>query len=354
MSRRHGKVLAVHDVTSGLPHNSVRSLLLARSGMLWVGTMLGISGLEPAGSFIHYGPDNGLSDRIVTALYEDRRSTLWIGTSGGLYHLVEGRLTKDVNEWGAPFASVSCITEDLEGNIWVATTEGLHRLQPRCFRAYTKQDRAMERERTRIARDIHDDLGARLTKICKLSERAQRLAPDSPAIEQVRSIHGTAQEMLGRLDETVWAVNPRNDRLDRLADYILHYAEEFFRQTDVRCRLKVVGEVPALAIAAEARHHLFLAVKEALNNAARHSGASEVQLQMEYADGAFRIQVRDNGRGFRASEALARGRGLENMRSRLESLAGRWDLQTQPGQGTAITIEFNVAASGLSPGAARS
>ena len=87
---------------------------------------------------------------------------------------------------------------------------------------------------------------------------------------------------------------------------------------------------------------------------ARFNGAGEVQLQIEFADGAFRIQVRDNGRGFRASEALARGRGLENMRARLESLPGRWDLQTQPGQGTAITIEFNVAGSGLSPRAAKS
>jgi ligand-binding sensor domain-containing protein/signal transduction histidine kinase len=209
-----------------------------------------------------------------------------------------------------------------------------------------EQDRAMERERARIARDIHDDLGARLTKISKLTEQAQRLAPDGPANEPVLSIQSTAQEMLGRLDETVWAVNPRNDRLDRLVDYILNYAEEFLRPTNIRCRLKVVGEIPPLTIAAEPRHHLFLAVKEALNNAARHSGASEVQLQLEFAEGVFRVQVLDNGRGFHAAEALARGRGLENMRSRLELMSGEWELQSQPGQGTTLKMGFRLPESG--------
>ena len=807
---KNGRVVAVQDVTTGLPHNSVRSLCLTRSGTLWVGTMLGVIGLEPAGTSIYYGPTNGLADRIVTALYEDHRGTLWIGTFGGLHHLTEGKLFTDLNEGGAAYTSVSCITEDAEGNIWMGTTEGLHRLQPRRFRVYTMQqglshnnvtavledkagavwfatwgggvckledghinrysrnegfsrdmiialcqdhagtmwagadlgrglvrysaqgdrarvtsggvagtirviyedrqanlwvgtaaglyriqkgqstrytaqdglasdtiralcqdqagtmwigtaaglscwqegklksftatnelpgktiftiredpernlwlgtdvglvrvregrftayttkqglfdneifsvlddargnlwmscpngifsvrrknldeldqgaasvircvsygkndgmvsaqcsgvgqppawkgkdgslwyptlrgvavippdarlemndkvppvfieevlcdrqpaadsashvateslplagangsfqfppgrgelefryaalsfqapeknrfqyllegvdsqwmaaggrrtahynnvapgtycfrvrasnndgvwneegafvkvilrphfwqtwwfraltvvilvglvagtvryverrrlreqmqqlehDRAMEKERARIARDIHDDLGARLTKISKLSEQAQRVTPGGPASEHVRNIQGTAQEMLSRLDETVWAVNPRNDRLDRLADYILQYAEEFFRQSNVRCRLKVAGEIPALAVAAEPRHHLFLAVKEALNNVARHSGASEVQLQIEFAAGVFSVQVRDNGRGFNAAEALARGRGLENMRSRLELLPGRWELQTELGQGTTIRLEFNAA-----------
>jgi ligand-binding sensor domain-containing protein/signal transduction histidine kinase len=205
-----------------------------------------------------------------------------------------------------------------------------------------EQDRAMERERARIARDIHDDLGARLTKISKLSEQAQRLAPNGPATEPVLSIQSTAQEMLGRLDETVWAVNPRNDRLDRLADYILQYAEEFFRPTNIRCRLKVIGEIPSLSIAAEPRHHLFLAVKEALNNAARHSGASEVQVQLEFSGGALRVEVADNGRGFDPRDALARGRGLENMRSRLELLAGQWEVGSEPGRGTTIRMSYSV------------
>ena len=206
-----------------------------------------------------------------------------------------------------------------------------------------EQDRAMERERARIARDIHDDLGARLTKISKLTEQAQRLAPEGPARQPVLSIQSTAQEMLGRLDETVWAVSPRNDRLDRLSDFILNYADEFFRHTDIRCRLKVATEIPSRPIAAEPRHNLFLAVKEALNNAAKHSGATEVQVEIDFAGDVFQVVVRDNGRGFDAAEALARGRGLENMRSRLDSLGGQWSLNSRPGQGTSITMAYQLS-----------
>ncbi len=210
-----------------------------------------------------------------------------------------------------------------------------------------EQDRATERERARIARDIHDDLGARLTQISALTEQAEREIPlASPTRRLVQHIHNTATETLSRLDETVWTVNPRNDRLDRLADYLMNYAEEFFRHTQIRCRFKVLGDVPGLPIGADPRHHLFLAVKEALNNAAKHSGATEVRLQIEFAAGAFIVSVHDNGRGFDAAECLARSRGLENMRSRLELLGGRLDIETQPGKGATVRMEFNAAEAG--------
>lgn len=210
-------------------------------------------------------------------------------------------------------------------------------------------DRAMERERTRIARDIHDDLGARLTKITMLTEQAEReIPPESPPARLTRGISQTAREMLRQLDETVWAVNPRNDQLDRLAEYLLHYAEEFFRPSGIRCRFKLAGDVPPLPLAAEPRHHVFLAFKETLNNVARHSGATEVEVQLEWRDGRFWITVRDNGRGFDAPAALARGRGLDNIRSRLENLGGRFVAQTQPGAGSVIQLDFSVA--GVPPG----
>lgn len=206
-------------------------------------------------------------------------------------------------------------------------------------------ERAMGRERARIARDIHDNLGALCTEISMETDLAeQEIQACSAVSAHVRSIHGTVGEMLRQLDETVWAVNPRNDQLDRLADYILQYAERFFRHATLRCRLKVLGDVPALPIAAEPRHHMFLAVKEALNNAARHSGATELELHVAFSEPTFAVTVRDNGRGFAAAEGQALGRGLENMRSRMEHLRGRFYLQTQPGQGTTIRMEFDVTA----------
>jgi ligand-binding sensor domain-containing protein/signal transduction histidine kinase len=237
----------------------------------------------------------------------------------------------------------------LAGSV-AATVRHLERRKAQAQLRRLEQDRATERERARIARDIHDDLGARLTQISALTEQAERETPStSPTGLLVRHIRATAQETLSRLDETVWTVNPRNDRLDRLADYILNYAEEFFRHTSVRCRFKLLGDVPPLAMGAEPRHHLFLAVKEALNNAAKHSGATEVQVQIEFAAGAFRVSVHDNGSGFDAAACLARGRGLENMRSRLELLGGRLDLESQPGNGATIRMEFNPAQASQKP-----
>jgi signal transduction histidine kinase/sugar lactone lactonase YvrE len=208
-------------------------------------------------------------------------------------------------------------------------------------------ERAMERERTRIARDIHDDLGARLTMISMLTDAAEREAHQGKAIhEYVRNIQGTAREMFAQLDETVWAVNPHNDRLDRLAEYVIQYTERFFRHTPMRCRIKVSGDVPATTIAAEQRHNLFLAIKEALTNAARHSGAKEIQVEISFGNGVLAVSVRDNGAGFAAGEGEAPGHGLTNMRSRMENLGGRFELQTQPGQGTTIRLEFDTRSGG--------
>ena len=244
---------------------------------------------------------------------------------------------------------IALLVAGLTGSVAV-TVRYLERRKARAQLRRLEQDRAMERERARIARDIHDDLGSRLTQISALTEQAEReIPPASQTGQLVRHIRSTAQETLSRLDETVWTVNPRNDRLDRLADYILNYAEEFFRHTPVRCRFKLLGDVPAQVIGAEPRHHLFLAVKEALNNAARHSGATEVQVQIEFAAGNFRVSVHDNGRGFDAAECLARGRGLENMRSRLELLGGRLELESRPGNGATIRMEFNPAQASPKP-----
>jgi len=115
-----------------------------------------------------------------------------------------------------------------------------------------------------------------------------------------------------------------------MAEFILDYTQEFFRGTDIRCRLKVSEDIPRLRVAAEQRHDVFLAVKEALNNAVKHARASEVQLQLDYSDSVFTVMLQDNGRGFAAAEMRGTGPGLENMRARAENLKGRFDLADRP------------------------
>ncbi len=209
---------------------------------------------------------------------------------------------------------------------WVA----LRRLQRRI--AILEQEHALERERSRIAQDIHDELGANLTSIGWLADRGQKHQAEPAAVShELEKIAVTARESLAAMDAIVWALNSRNDSLENFANYISHFANEFFRPTSIRCRLDIPTTLPDLAMATEARHHLFLAVKEALNNAVRHSGASEVWIRLGCVEGQLRISVEDNGRGIKATAAEPGQDGLDNIRRRLEALGGT------------LRVESNVA-----------
>jgi signal transduction histidine kinase len=198
----------------------------------------------------------------------------------------------------------------------------------------------MEQERSRIARDLHDDLGTNLTQIGLLSALANReKTPADEAKELVQQVRGVAREMVIALDEIVWAVNPKNDSLAGLVGYLGHFAEEFFRPTNIRLRLDIPSQLPSIPLSAESRHHLFLAFKETVNNTARHSGATQVQLRVEILANEVVIGMEDNGCGFEIqSDSFRAGNGLANMKRRLEQIGGRTELKSTPGKGTTVVF----------------
>lgn len=200
-----------------------------------------------------------------------------------------------------------------------------------------ERQREMEQERARIARDLHDDLGTSLTQISLLSALANREnTPAGEAKELIQDVRSRAREMVVALDEIVWAVNPKNDTLSGLVNYLGHFAEEFFRASNIRLRLDLPSELAAISLAAETRHHLFLAFKEALNNAARHSGATQVDLRVEISSTELRIQVKDNGRGAEIQNGSEFSDGLANMKRRLEQIGGHAKWESTVGQGTEV------------------
>jgi signal transduction histidine kinase len=213
-----------------------------------------------------------------------------------------------------------------------------------------EQERALERERTRIAQDLHDSMGARMCRISFLSEHArQRPATSSELQEELRSISNDSREVLQSLDEIVWAVDPQKDTLDHLVSYIGQYAQEYFRRTGIECELELPATLPAQPISSQTRHHLFLSVHEALTNILKHSGATRAGIVMTCRDRTFEITISDNGKGFdplsgesnAAAAAAGFCNGLGNMRRRLAEMGGRCEVKSHPGQGT--TVQFALS-----------
>lgn len=211
-----------------------------------------------------------------------------------------------------------------------------------------EQQRALERERTRIAQDLHDDLGAGLVEISFSSELAQDPVLSSDEVrEHTREIGTRAREMVTALDEIVWAVNPKHDTVSSLATYFCQFAQHFLKATPVRCHLEVARDLPAAPLNSEQRHNLFLAFKEALSNVVQHSGATELRLAISANDETLTISVQDNGCGLaaEASRAAPGADGLENMRRRLEQLGGSCELNGRPAKGTTVCFKVPLPPS---------
>jgi signal transduction histidine kinase len=211
-------------------------------------------------------------------------------------------------------------------------------------REQAEHQRALAQERARIARDLHDDLGSSLTEITMLATASPGLnLPAEEASERMGAIAGKSRTLVNALDEIVWAVDPERDTLASVARYLASYAEEYLAGLKVTCRVHIPNSFPDQAVSGEVRHHLFLAVKEALNNAVRHGGASEIGFHVRVlADGLW-ISITDNGSGFDAS-GQSNGHGLLNLRNRLEHLHGHCELESSPGAGTTVSLQMPLPA----------
>jgi signal transduction histidine kinase/ligand-binding sensor domain-containing protein len=210
-----------------------------------------------------------------------------------------------------------------------------------------ERQRGIERERARIAQDIHDDLGSSLTRIILLSQSA-RGDLDSPelAASDLDRIYDTARNLTRSLDEIVWAVNPRHDTLDSLATYLGKFAQDFLGAANIRCRLDLPVSVPPWPLTAETRHNVFLAFKEALNNAVKHAQATEVRISLALEQSAFSLTVEDNGRGFSPQSVPAKETdtedGLANMRKRLNEVGGTCKIISETSKGTRIFFHVRI------------
>lgn len=212
---------------------------------------------------------------------------------------------------------------------WLVHFISLRRIRARVRRL--EEQTALARERSRIARDLHDQVGANLTQISLLAEFAT--TPDGMA-----QLTETTREAAEALDSVVWAVDPRKDTLQSLLQYLVRASVDFLRHAGIHCRIEIPAEVPARELSPEFRHHVLLIVKEALNNVAKYARASEVELGASLGSKSLSVTVADNGESFDSAEVAGEGNGLRNMRERAAALGGECHIESRRGSGTKITV----------------
>ncbi len=203
-----------------------------------------------------------------------------------------------------------------------------------------KREQAVQEERARIARDLHDDVGSSLTHVALLSELAQGDLESDPqrAGEHINEIFTTAKDVTRALDEIVWAVNPTHDTLEGFALFLSSFVQTYARTAGLKSRLDIPETLPEMVLDAPSRHHFYLATKEVLHNIVKHAHASEIRLKLGLETDCLRLTIEDNGIGFSPGPAVAAGDGLGNLRERLQQIGGTYTCRSAPGEGTTVEM----------------
>lgn len=199
----------------------------------------------------------------------------------------------------------------------------------------------LQRERARIAMDVHDDIGSRMTHLVLNGEVIQdELPADSKARAQVEQICDDARGVLSSLDEILWALNPRRDTLQDFADYVCDYAQKFLGPANMECVFEVDSETLHAAADLPLRRSLLMAIKETLNNTVKYSGATEMRLLISRQRHHLSVVVQDNGRGFDPAAIRPGRNGLGNLSRRMRELGGNCNITSAIGKG--CRIEFSI------------
>jgi signal transduction histidine kinase len=201
-----------------------------------------------------------------------------------------------------------------------------------------ENDHMLERERFRIARNIHDNLGARLTHITLVSGRSEFEDRSSDDFRRsVRKISEMTRDLVSSLYETVWAIDPENDHLDSLVTHLVQMTENLSEAAGLLCRVDAPDLIEAHTLSSVIRHAVSLTVKEAVHNAIKHSNATEITITIGVQASELSVEIRDNGRGF-AMRDVRQGSGLRNMRGRMAEIGASIEIQGNEGEGTAVIL----------------
>ncbi|RXK57605.1 sensor histidine kinase [Lacibacter luteus] len=196
---------------------------------------------------------------------------------------------------------------------------------------------AQQDERSRISADMHDELGSGVTAIRLLSEIARKKTKDRP-VEEIDRISYNANELMTKMNAIIWSMNPGNDTVDSLVAYIRSYASEYLDNFDMLYRINTPVDLPKLEVSGVKRRNIFLVLKESINNVMKHSGATEVTVDVHFTDrNQLIVEIADNGKGIDAEKLNQFGNGLKNMKRRMESIGGSFNISAT--NGTRVILE---------------
>ena len=202
---------------------------------------------------------------------------------------------------------------------------------------------AIDRERLRISRDMHDEIGSGLTQVAILSQLVRR-QPGNP--DEMERLAGRIGEISGRMvdemGEIIWAMNPQNDNLASFVSYVRRHVLEYLETASVRANLSFPDDPPPVPMSAEQRRNLFLVIKEALHNVVKHAEARRVDFSLDWSGELLTGMIRDDGKGFDASRSPGRGNGLPGMRKRMEEIGGTYSIDSMQGGGTLIRFSAGL------------
>jgi signal transduction histidine kinase len=244
--------------------------------------------------------------------------------------------------WQTPWFAVSAVIAFGALVAWGARVWSQRKLRARLERL--EREHALEKERARISRDMHDELGGSVTGINLLVQRLR--ADRTPALNGALDLlDRRVRRLTLELERVVWTVSPKNSSLDQLAAFIERFAQNLLADSAVRCRVQGREDIPARPLNPECQHHVLAVTKEAINNVLKHSRATEAVITMSFADDAFALAVRDNGVGFtpEAQEHSERN-GLRNMRTRVTELGGTLEIRSAPGRGTEVALRVPIGS----------
>jgi signal transduction histidine kinase len=387
-----------YSTADGLVSNSAITAYTDRDGSLWFGTLHGLSRLKPGGEprpspptvFIEAlrigGAPHPLSElgetRVAGLDLEHDQSRVQVDYAGislapGEVLRYQTRLAGVDEEWNAPTEERSVLYGNLGAGSYrflvrAVNAEGMESrpasvaftilppfwqrlwfLAPvlvlaalgvfAIYRYRVQRLVAIERVRTQIATDLHDDLGARLSRVSILSEAASRLIgrDDAQARRLLSEMGDTSRDLIDAAGDIGWSIDPRRDDVGSLVARIRRFASDMLDGRGIPWSFETPPDGFDRRLAPEQRRHLLLVFQEAIHNVIRHSAASRVDLALRIADGRVEAEIQDNGRGFALighPEDLAGGRGLLNMRERACVLGGELEVESEPGKGTRIRI----------------